>query len=62
MSTSDRGIITIFPTGMDTSDLIEITTMSSRGFAKFISKYSDRTYDCEVFYNQMLEDEIRERV
>lgn len=55
MSRSDRGIITCFPYGMDTSNLIEMSTLTSM-FAKYISRDSMREYDCEVYYNRMMEE------
>lgn len=55
MSRSDKGIITCFPYGMDISNLIEVSTLTSM-FVKFVSTNSMREYDCEDFYNQMLED------
>lgn len=49
---SDRGIITCFPEGFDTSNLKEISTLTSM-FAKFINIETGDEYDCETYYNQM---------
>lgn len=55
MNEDKHGTIDFFPVGFDRSNLINISSISSR-FSKYINEVTGRVIDCENFYKNSIQE------